>query len=561
MPALLSALLLAAGLLSGLTQPGQAQDPAEAEAWLEHQELITPGYLSRHLHTLAHDSLLGRGSGHPTKARAAGYLADYHRELGLEPVGDNGSYVQMFDLQAFLLEQIDFATYRVQAGDTVRVDAFDFVPGRPAPVTRVTGGEQSVRAGVTFAGFGAYDEQRGVDHHSGTDLQDRWVLVFEDMPHVVDGDTLISPDYGHRQRYMDLLRGQNAAGILLIDETDPERYESQSRRFSELLPDPVALSLPGGQQRGQPDPAYFRVHPELAADMLGLAGVQELQDKREELARNPEAFVPRDTGFLLSSETTVNRDVIQERNVAGLLEGSDPELRDEVIVFTAHFDHLGVGSPNQEGDVIYNGADDNASGTVSLLNIARAMTEARQQGQGPDRSVLFLHVGAEEWGLLGSEYYSENPTLPIEQLVANINVDMIGRQDERHAEQGVENYTYVIGADLISSDLQRWMEEANEMSVQLSLSDRYNDLDDPNQLYRRSDHWNFGRLEIPFIFFFSGLHENYHAPGDTPGRILYDALSERVRLIYATAMRMANAEERPRVDNEAFIERTQVGSQ
>jgi len=217
-----------------------------------------------------------------------------------------------------------------------------------------------------------------------------------------------------------------------------------------------------------------------------------------------------------------------------------------------------VGAPDATGDRLYNGADDNASGTVGLLAIANALVEAKKAGHGPRRSVMFLHVSGEEKGLLGSRFYSDHPTIPIENIVANINVDMVGRIEDKRYESGDTNYVYLIGASLISSRIDSLVRVANAKTTNLFLDPGLNDLNDPQQIYRRSDHWNFGRLGIPFAFFFSGLHDDYHQPSDTADKIAYEVLANRLKMIYGLTIEIANETERPVVDNKAFIERTQA---
>ncbi|HBZ39448.1 MAG TPA: hypothetical protein DEO59_13585, partial [Balneola sp.] len=255
---------------------------------------------------------------------------------------------------------------------------------------------------------------------------------------------------------------------------------------------------------------------------------------------------------------SVNENTVKASNIAAFLEGSDPLLKNEVVVLSAHHDHVGIGRPDSTGDAIYNGADDDGSGTVGLLNTAQAMLVAKKAGAGPKRSVLFLHVSGEEKGLLGSRYYSDHPIYPIENTVANINVDMIGRVDKEHEEN--KDYIYVIGGEIISSGLDSLLRSANEATVNLDLSNRYNDLEDPNQFYRRSDHWNFGRLGVPFIFFFNGVHADYHRPSDSIEKIEWEALAKRTQLLYTTTAMIANTENRPEVDNREFIEKTQEGN-
>ena len=247
---------------------------------------------------------------------------------------------------------------------------------------------------------------------------------------------------------------------------------------------------------------------------------------------------------------------VVSNNVMAFLEGSDPELKDEVVVITSHYDHIGISLPDSTGDRINNGADDDGSGTVAVLSAASAFAKAAEQGVRPRRSILFMHVSGEEKGLLGSRFYSDHPVFPVENHIANINADMIGRSDEAHLSQGVTDYFYLIGGPIISSGLDSLVTVANEKTANLIIDYAYNDLDDPNQFYRRSDHWNFGRLGIPFSFFFTGVHEDYHQPSDEADKINYPKLTAITQVLFGAANELANIENRPIVDNQAFIERT-----
>lgn len=226
-------------------------------------------------------------------------------------------------------------------------------------------------------------------------------------------------------------------------------------------------------------------------------------------------------------------------NIWTFIEGT--EKPNEILVISAHYDH--VGTKNGE---IYNGADDDGSGTVALLEMAQAFKKAKDDGFGPKRSILFLHVTGEEKGLHGSRYYSENPLFPLKNTIANINIDMIGRRDTLH--KNTNNYIYVIGSDRLSTDLHKINEEANAKYTKLDLDYKYNDINDPERIYYRSDHYNFAKNGIPSIFFYNGTHEDYHMPGDTPDKIEYDALAKRAQLAFATAWELANRKERPKVD-------------
>jgi len=228
-------------------------------------------------------------------------------------------------------------------------------------------------------------------------------------------------------------------------------------------------------------------------------------------------------------------------NVLAFIKGS--EKPDEIIIISAHLDHLGT-----KNGKIFNGADDDGSGTVAVLEIAKAFKKAEKEGNGPKRSILFLHLTGEEKGLLGSKFYTENPVFPLKNTVTNLNIDMIGRTDQFHEKKERRNYIYLIGADRLSSDLHLVSEQVNKKYMNIKLDYRYNSLKDPNLFYYRSDHYNFAKHNIPVIFYFNGVHEDYHKPTDTPDKINYDLLENRTRLIFHTAWEIANRKERLVVD-------------
>lgn len=228
-------------------------------------------------------------------------------------------------------------------------------------------------------------------------------------------------------------------------------------------------------------------------------------------------------------------------NVVGFIKGS--HFPDEVIVISAHYDHVG----KRDGK-IYNGADDDGSGTVAILEIAEAFKNAANQGKFPKRSILFLHVTGEERGLLGSKYYVKFPIFPLEKTVVNLNIDMIGRVDEAHKNN--PDFVYLIGSNRLSTELHDLSESVNERFTKLTLDYRYNDENDPNRFYYRSDHYNFAKNNIPVIFYFNGVHEDYHRATDTPEKINYDLLQKRTQLIFYTAWEIANRAERIKVDDK-----------
>jgi len=234
-----------------------------------------------------------------------------------------------------------------------------------------------------------------------------------------------------------------------------------------------------------------------------------------------------------------NDNLPDSENIWAFIEGS--EKPEEVVVISAHYDHIGV----KNGDV-YNGADDDGSGTVALLEIAQAFETAKKEGNGPKRSILFLHMTGEEHGLLGSSYYSQNPLFPLSKTIANVNIDMIGRHDEFHNNSS--NYVYVIGSDYLSTDLYTICEAANTNYTKLLLDYKYNDRTDPNRFYYRSDHYNFAKNGIPSVFLFTGVHADYHKATDEVDKIEFDALAKRTQLAFAIVWELANRENRPVVD-------------
>lgn len=226
-------------------------------------------------------------------------------------------------------------------------------------------------------------------------------------------------------------------------------------------------------------------------------------------------------------------------NIWAFIEGS--EKPEEIVVVSAHYDHIGT----KNGEV-YNGADDDGSGTVALLEIAQAFQQAKNEGHGPKRSILILHVTGEEHGLHGSRFYTDNPLFPLANTITDINIDMIGRRDEFHKNSN--NYIYLIGSDYLSSDLYTICEIANKKYTNLKLDYKYNDRSDPNRFYYRSDHYNFAKHSIPSVFLFNGVHEDYHQASDEVEKIEFDALAKRAQLAFVIAWEIANRKNKPVVD-------------
>jgi Zn-dependent M28 family amino/carboxypeptidase len=241
----------------------------------------------------------------------------------------------------------------------------------------------------------------------------------------------------------------------------------------------------------------------------------------------------------LTIDISRQKEELTAENVLGVVEGSD--LKDEYIVITAHYDHLG-----KKGNEIFYGADDDGSGTAAIMELGRIFAKAKADGNGPRRSILFMAVSGEEKGLLGSEYYTSNPIIPLSKTVADLNIDMIGRLDKKHERN--PNYIYVIGSDKLSTQLHKISEKANSTYTKLELDYTFNQPNDPNRFYYRSDHYNFAKNNIPVIFYFNGVHEDYHKSTDTFDKIDFKKMAHISKLVFYTAWELANRTERISVD-------------
>ena len=232
--------------------------------------------------------------------------------------------------------------------------------------------------------------------------------------------------------------------------------------------------------------------------------------------------------------------IIRGENVLGYIEGTD--LKEELIIITAHYDHLGM-----HDSLLFNGADDDGSGTVAIMEIAEAFMLAKKEGNGPRRSILIMPVSGEEKGLLGSKYYTDNPIYPLKNTIANLNIDMIGRIDDLHING---DYIYLIGSNMLSQELHNISEDVNNKHVGLELDYTYNMQDDPNRYYYRSDHYNFAKNNIPVIFYFNGIHDDYHKTTDTVEKINFDKIEKITRFVFLTAWELANRDDRLKLNKK-----------
>ncbi|MEQ9309089.1 MAG: M28 family peptidase [Balneolaceae bacterium] len=491
--------------------------------------------LKADLTILSHDSLEGRNTGSVGEAKAAKFLADKYERLGLTPVGDNGTYFQKVEIAQPIT---DSYTYTVSSldGNIVSTTTHSGDEIGSFRTWRAGGKEQSGE--IVFVGSASKTD---TTNHFFENAEGKWLLAFYDRANYPALQQEISE--------------KKALGAILILDTEEIEYLEQAKEEQDSFGQAGRMSLSYLEENSSTQSTINIINPAFAAQLLGVDDVENLNNLGARILAEPKGFVASETGFKLSHLQKARSQSLETKNIVALIEGSNPDLKNEVIVLSSHYDHVGIGSPDSTGDTIYNGADDDGSGTIGILHTAQALMSAKKAGAGPERSVLILHVTGEEKGLLGSRYYSDHPIYDIEKTVANLNIDMIGRRDFENPENG--DYIYIIGGKIISSGLNSMLEEANLESVNITLSDRYNDLEDPNQFYRRSDHWNFGRLGVPFVFFFNGVHEDYHRPSDEVEKIDFNALTKRSQLIFTTTAKIANAAERPMVDNQQFIKKTQ----
>ncbi|WP_188749250.1 M28 family peptidase [Parapedobacter defluvii] len=502
---------------------GQDQDPIQQKYATE----INPESARRHLSILASAEYEGRGTGELGGEKAAAYIAAEFKRLGLTaPV--EGSYFQPVKLVRTRFDVKEFAI----AGQSFRNGKdFYFVGGGP---------ETHIQAkDIVFIGYGISEDK--YDDLKGIDIEGKVVLVLsEGEPKDSKGNSLITgTDTPSDWATSNTKRLQNITSkkpelIIAVSNTLKESLA----RFGYRLTQP-RIALDEGKSQVTHTAPVVTIGKDMANLLFAKTGtsVDKLSAKIDATQKSQSGVYKVDLNTSFGSKT----EPFTSNNVLGYLEGTG--LKDELLVITAHYDHEG----NQNG-VIFFGADDNGSGTTGVLEIARAFAKAKSEGHGPRRSILFMAVTAEEKGLLGSNYYSRHPVFPLENTVVNLNTDMIGRIDDKHLN-GNHNYVHAIGSDKLSSELKAINEKANATYTQLELDYMYDDPKDPMRIYYRSDQYNFAKHGIPVIFYFSGLHPDYHTPADTVDKIHFELLCKRARLAFHTAWEIANRDQRLVVDS------------
>jgi hypothetical protein len=502
---------------------------ADRPAWMTSADTITPTDLQAHLEFIASDALEGRDTPSRGLDLAGMYIVSHLKRWGLKPGGENGTYYQTLTIR----------TDRVKTDSSVvRVGEREFRYGEGF-VARAT--PLSTTAQTVYVGYGWSNPTQSIDPYKGLDVRDKVLVVLSGFPRAVaqmgteraQAEGWISPEENAQRR--------GAKAILRIDPALMERLDRQARMWSRRR---VVEEF----ERNEPSfPVLIPSRELLEALCQGeeVSAAELIQ--RAQSGEAGEPFVFRASKRL---QIEINVDTTREyaRNVITIAEGSDPKLKEEYVVLGAHLDHVGVGTPRQPGeDVIFNGADDDGSGTVALLEMAEALAH----GPRPKRSVLFIwHVG-EEKGLWGSRLFTEKPTVPLQSIIAQVNIDMIGRSkrpgetDLRHPDLSEPDEIYVIGPKLASPDLGKVLNEVNDQYLRLRLNPRYDDPNDREQLYYRSDHYNYARKGIPVIFFFSGLHEDYHRPSDEVDKIDFEKMAKVARTIFGLVWTLAEQETRP----------------
>lgn len=475
--------------MTGMSLAAVAQKPANPKPFAT---TITAADLKKHLYIVASADMAGRETATEGQRKAAAYIQDQFKALGLAP--GNGSNYQ----QAFPVYQDQPGDMYVEVNGTKFYDVANY--GAYASTLHLSE--------VVFVGDGLTDDTH--DSYKGLDVRGKVVLISGGKSSAVrfqgSNNTGSNP----------FANAKKNGAIAILVANDKVRAGAQRPR---MYLNPYTASV---------NPNTFMVSDKVAKAIMG---EQEYAEGTAAAGKGTAVSKAYKTELVLHYEKTIER--LESTNVLGVLEGTDK--KDEYLFLTAHYDHEGV----KAGEIYY-GADDDGSGTVSILELAEAFVKAKAAGKGPRRTIVFMCVSGEEKGLWGSQYYSEHPIFPLEKTTADLNIDMIGRIDPLHKDADSANYVYVVGDDKLSSDLRIISESNNKKYTKMKLDYKFNAPNDPEQIYYRSDHYNFARKGVPIIFYFNGVHADYHKPTDTPDKINYDLLAKRAQLVFYTAWEMAN---------------------
>ncbi len=491
-------------------------------------DVITAESLKKHLVIIASDEYEGRETGTPGNAKAADYIANQFKDFGL-PAFNNDSYYQ-----DVILNWTKWEDANIYVNDKRYKHLWDFIsfPGKNKELIDFTTNE------VIFLGYGVDDPK--YSDYKKNNLKDKVILIYKGEPKnrkgnsYITGNKTMSEWTSNPDKKLEIAKSKGVKAVLIIED-EIQKVLSDNRR--KLISPQLTL--------GEMENAEINTANSLSIKTSIAKAIMGKQYKKVVKARKKIKKKGKSKAITLATNLKINQKKSQKTlrgvNVMGYIEGSDPKLKEEVVVVSAHYDHLGI-----RGNDVYNGADDNGSGTSTVLEVARAMKEAKDQGNGPRRSVLTLLVTGEEKGLLGSQYYSERPIFPLENTVADVNVDMVGRVDDKYKDN--PDYVYVIGSDRLSTELHEINETVNKKYTNLTLDYTYNEDDDPNRYYYRSDHYNFAVKGIPAIFYFNGTHDDYHRTSDTVDKINFEKMAKIARLVFHTTWELANRDKRIEVN-------------
>ena len=477
--------------------------------------LITPQALKEKLTFLASADMEGRETASPGQKKAAAWIEGLFKSFGLKP-GNGNSYQQLYPVYQ---DQMTEKKLMVN-GKNFEWDK-DFSFG-------IMSGNWAY-SDIVFAGYGNVDSAKGINDYAGLDVKGKLVMVLEGgtIP-VVTGRR--GGFFNSNQGKINAARAKGATGVLVIADFSHRQPTNTKGRMGIMAPGTVSANNARPGTSGTPAPLFTAtISDAVASALMGRTSKVALADLKDAAKGTYHAE--------LAIKAVSNNVTLESSNVIGVLPGTGK--KDEYVFLTGHYDHLG-----KNGDIIYYGADDDGSGSVGVIQMAEAFAAAARDGNKPKRTMIFMTVSGEEKGLLGSEYYSEHPTIDLSKASADLNTDMIGRGDTSRKADTL-NYIYVIGHDKLSSDLAVINEAVNKKYISnLALDYKYDDPNDMNMIYYRSDHYNFAKKGVPVLFFYDGmLGADYHKPTDTVDKIQFEVMSRRAQLVFHTAWVIANRDD------------------
>lgn len=486
----------------------------------KYASIITATGLKKHLTIIAGPEMEGRETATEGQRKAATYIETYFKSLNLLP-GNAGTYQQHYSLM-----EDSMVSGTIKLGKQEYVYSKDFMVN-----ARANKSQQIKSRSIVFGGYGINDSL--YNDYDQLNVKGAIVVMAAGFPAQkifrANGTPLFSA-WSLTRKVREAYK-QGAAGVFVISRTmiTIDSGTAGAQRLS-------GAYLPHSTDTGGINNYAFISH-DMFRKIFQPVVAKSLLQKLDSAAVFSLADHVAVKGRVEFNYATVSYEKGTSSNVLAVLEGSDK--KDEYVFLTAHYDHLGT----KKGGVIYYGADDDGSGTVSVLEMAAAFAKAKADGNGPRRTIVFMTVSGEEEGLWGSEYYTDHPVFPLEKTSVDLNTDMVGRIDPKRTQGDSMNYVYVIGDDKISSDLKPISEMINNKYAHLELDYKYNDPKDQERIYYRSDHYNFARKGVPIIFYFNGTHADYHRPTDTVDKINFNLMEKRDHFIFYTAWEMANRDE------------------